>query len=68
MKRIYNKPELRTVKLMAAESLLSASGSESITFTDSDETAISGGAGGGILSNKESEHDIWGNDGSSMWK
>lgn len=68
MKKEYNKPELRSVKLIAAETLLSLSGNTpKLGIDDSDENAITGGANGGILSNKESEHNIWGNDGSSMW-
>lgn len=64
MKRIYDKPELKTVKLMASESLLTAS----LYWGGSDETkTIDGGINGGMLSNQESEHDIWGNSGNSIW-
>lgn len=67
MKRIYDKPELKTVKLMASESLLTAS-LTSLNWGGSDETkTINGGINGGMLSNQESEHDIWGNSGNSIW-
>lgn len=61
MKRTYNKPELKSVKLMIAESLLSGSQKEVIV----DESVEIGS--GNVLSNQEGAHDIWGNDGSSIW-
>lgn len=61
MKRTYNKPELKSVKLMIAESLLSGSQQEVIV----DESVEIGS--GNVLSNQEGAHDIWGNDGSSIW-
>lgn len=66
MKKIYNKPELKSVKLMSVEALLSAS-KQNIEISDLDEDAIQGGVGGGILSNQEGAHDIWGNNGNSIW-
>lgn len=61
MKRTYNKPELKSVKLMIAESLLTASGQEVIV----DESVEIGS--GDVLSNQEGAHDIWGNDGNGIW-
>lgn len=61
MKRTYNKPELKSVKLMIAESLLTGSQKEVIV----DESVEIGS--GNVLSNQEGAHDIWGNDGSSIW-
>lgn len=61
MKRTYNKPELKSVKLMIAESLLSGSQQEVIV----DESVEIGS--GNVLSNQEGAHDIWGNDGRSIW-
>lgn len=61
MKRTYNKPELKSVKLMIAESLLNGSQKEVIV----DESVEIGS--GNVLSNQEGAHDIWGNDGSSIW-
>ncbi|MDM8146789.1 hypothetical protein QUW02_12815 [Bacteroides eggerthii] len=61
MKRTYNKPELKSVKLMIAESLLTGSQQEVIV----DESVEIGS--GNVLSNQEGAHDIWGNDGSSIW-
>lgn len=63
MKKTYNKPKMKSVRLLAAESLMTVSGnaSESVDLTNT--TAV----GTHALSNEESEHDIWGNDGSSMW-
>lgn len=61
MKRTYNKPELKSVKLMIAESLLTGSQQEVIV----DESVEIGS--GNVLSNEEGAHDIWGNNGSSIW-
>ena len=61
MKRTYNKPELKSVKLMIAESLLSGSQQEVIV---DESVEISSG---NVLSNQEGAHDIWGNDGNGIW-
>lgn len=61
MKRTYNKPELKSVKLMVAESLLGGSQQEVIV----DESVEIGS--GDVLSNQEGAHDIWGNDGNGIW-
>ena len=61
MKRTYNKPELKSVKLMIAESLLSGSQKEVIV----DESVVIGS--GNVLSNQEGAHDIWGNEGNGIW-
>lgn len=61
MKRTYNKPELKSVKLMIAESLLSGSQQEVIV----DESVEIGS--GNVLSNQEGAHDIWGNEGNGIW-
>jgi hypothetical protein len=61
MKRTYNKPELKSVKLMIAESLLGGSQQEVIV----DESVEIGS--GDVLSNQEGAHDIWGNDGNGIW-
>lgn len=61
MKRTYNKPELKSVKLMIAESLLTGSQQEVIV----DESVEIGS--GNVLSNQEGAHDIWGNDGNGIW-
>ena len=61
MKRTYNKPELKSVKLMIAESLLSGSQQEVIV----DESFEIGS--GNVLSNQEGAHDIWGNEGNGIW-
>lgn len=62
MKRTYNKPSLKSVKLMAAETLLSASGEHKIEINENETIG-----GSDFLSNQEGAHDIWGNDGSSIW-
>lgn len=61
MKRTYNKPELKSVKLMIAESLLTGSQQEVIV----DESVEIGS--GDVLSNEEGKHDIWGNEGNGIW-
>lgn len=64
MKKIYSKPKLHSVKLLAAEALLSAS----LGVNDNDGAPeIGGGNAGGILSNEEGKHDIWGNEGNGIW-
>lgn len=55
MKKAYNKPTLKAVKLLAAEALLEASTQQ--MGIDS-ETKVDGGINGGILSNEEGKHDI----------
>lgn len=62
MKKIYNKPNMKCVKLLSAESLLTGSGKDTLSI-NGDKME-----GDTFLSNQESEHDIWGDDGSSMWK
>lgn len=61
MKKTYQKPNLKSVKLLCESSLLTAS---SVSYGGQ----INGSVDDNALSNKESEHDIWGDDGSSMWK
>lgn len=61
MKRTYNKPELKSVKLMVAESLLGGSQQEVIV-----DGSVEIGSGN-VLSNQEGAHDIWGNDGNGIW-
>jgi len=60
MKKTYQKPNLKSVKLISESALLNSS---SVVMG---EEAISGGADQ-ALSNQEGAHDIWGNDGSSIW-
>lgn len=62
MKRTYNKPSLKSVKLMAAEALLNASKNPEIGIHE-DETL----GGSNFLSNEEGAHDIWGNEGNGIW-
>ena len=59
MKKTYQKPNLKSVKLISESALLNGS-------VVMGEEAISGGANQ-ALSNQEGAHDIWGNDGSSIW-
>lgn len=59
MKKTYQKPNLKSVKLISESALLNGS-------VVMGEEAISGGADQ-ALSNEEGKHDIWGNDGSSIW-
>lgn len=61
MKRTYNKPELKSVKLMIAESLLTGSEPKLVV----DESVEIGS--GNVLSNQEGAHDIWGNEGNGIW-
>lgn len=63
MKKTYSKPILKSARLMS-EVLLCAS---RIETTINDDITIQGGNNGGFLSNQESEHDIWGNSGNSIW-
>lgn len=62
MKKNYKKPEMKSVKLIAAETLMTAS---RFTVSDSDEAAVDDASS--FYSNQESEHDIWGNSGNSIW-
>lgn len=62
MKKNYKKPEMKSVKLIAAETLMTAS---RFTVSDSDEAAVDDASN--FYSNQESEHDIWGNSGNSIW-
>lgn len=62
--RKYIKPTLRVVNLNLSVLIATSSGTESQTVETSGTTAGTFE----ILSNKESEHDIWGDDSSSMWK
>lgn len=60
MKKTYQKPNLKSVKLISESALLNSS---SVVMG---EEAISGGADQ-ALSNQEGAHDIWGNDGNGIW-
>lgn len=63
MKNTYHKPYLKVVRLLAAESLLDGSNQTSTNeITIKEHTVLNYEA----LSNQESEHDIWGNEGS-IW-
>lgn len=59
MKKTYQKPNLKSVKLISESALLNSS---QLNMGGT----ISGGADQ-ALSNEEGKHDIWGNDGSSIW-
>lgn len=63
MKKRYQKPNLKSVKLIGESALLAAS---IINITGEDQR-LDGGVENQALSNQESGHDIWGNDGSSIW-
>lgn len=59
MKKTYQKPNLKSVKLISESALLNGS-----------QLNMGGTLDGGVdvaLSNEEGKHDIWGNDGSSIW-
>lgn len=60
MKKTYIKPGLKNTKLLCNASLLAASDSKS-TYTNIKAN------GSESFSNQESEHDIWGNSGNSIW-
>lgn len=64
MKKTYNRPDMKVVRLLAAESLMNASGDPSKESLNIDGNITATGTN--ALSNKESEHDIWGNEGS-IW-
>ena len=60
MKKTYQKPNLKSVKLI----------SESALLNNSSQLDMGGTIDGNVsqaLSNEEGAHDIWGNDGSSIW-
>lgn len=63
MKKTYHKPHLKVLRLLGAESLMNGSNPESTNGLNiKEETAFSYEA----LSNEESGHDIWGNEGN-IW-
>lgn len=62
MKRTYQKPNLKSVKLISESALLS--GSPQLNMGG--DNRIEGGAGQ-ALSNEEGAHDIWGNEGNGIW-
>lgn len=62
MKKRYQKPNLKSVKLISESALLTGS-----IQMGGEESRLQGGVENQALSNQESGHDIWGNDGSSMW-
>lgn len=58
MKRTYQKPNLKSVKLISESALLQAS------------LNMGGTIDGGVnqaLSNEEGKHDIWGNSSNGIW-
>lgn len=59
MKKTYQKPNLKSVKLISESALLNSSQLNMGGTIDGDA--------GQALSNEEGKHDIWGNDGSSIW-
>lgn len=64
MKKVYNKPTIKSVRLICAETLLTKSGNnENSLNIDNDITATPSMA----LSNEESMNDIWGNSKNSIW-
>lgn len=63
MKKDYKKPEIKSVRLLAAETLMTGS---KLSVSDDDNAAVMDASN--FYSNQESEHDIWGDDSSSMWK
>lgn len=67
MKKQYSKPNMKCVKLRGAEQLMIASGQNLVVGGNGDgRPTVSGGNGGGVLSNEEGM-DIWGNNGS-IWE
>lgn len=66
MKKQYSKPNMKCVKLRGAEQLMNGSGGKLVIGNGYGRPTISGGNGGGVLSNEEGM-DIWGNNGS-IWK
>lgn len=63
MKRSYNKPYMKTMRLCAAEQLLSSSDNTPNALSIHEDTA----GGSEALSNEISSHDLWGNDTNSIW-
>lgn len=61
MKKIYNRPIMKCINLLSAETLMTGS----IVSVYSDESSMV--EADAFLSNQESEHDIWGNSGNSIW-
>lgn len=58
MKRTYQKPNLKSVKLICESALLNGS--------QLNMGSIDGGADQ-ALSNEEGKHDIWGNSSNGIW-
>lgn len=59
MKRTYQKPNLKSIKLISESALLQASNLNM-------GGTIDGGADQ-ALSNEEGKHDIWGNSSNGIW-
>lgn len=59
MKKIYQRPSLRSIKLLHESALLN----NSMEMGGDDQIIDVGGA----LSNEEGKHDIWGNEGNGIW-
>ena len=59
MKKTYQKPNLRSIKLLHESALLT----NSLGLGRDDQKIDVGNA----LSNEEGKHDIWGNDGNGIW-
>lgn len=58
--RKYIKPTLRVVNLNTSV-LIATSGNQTVETSETTASTFE------ILSNEESEHDIWGNSGNSIW-
>lgn len=58
MKKTYQKPNLKSIKLISESALLNGS----LNYGGK----IEGGADQ-ALSNEEGKHDIWGNEGNGIW-
>lgn len=61
MKKTYNKPVLKSVRLWAAEQLMVISGGNSLGLNEESH------GGTEAYSNQEGAHDIWGNEGNGIW-
>ncbi|RHP60288.1 hypothetical protein [Bacteroides sp. OF04-15BH] len=59
MKKIYQKPNLKSVKLISESALLQASNFNMGGTIEGDTSQA--------LSNEEGKHDIWGNEGNGIW-
>lgn len=59
MKRTYQKPSLRSIKLLHESSLLT----NSLGMGGDDQRIDINN----VLSNEEGKHDIWGNEGNGIW-